>query len=102
MDGYIYVLLAIGALFVVIVVGRYLKKLPKLHEDAESDDIEVRREALYQLGNNAWERSTRESNTMTPADRERRKNEAVEYWIQAAKLGHEGAADKLLMAQIRR
>ena len=32
----------------------------------------------------------------------RRKDQAVKYWIQAAKLGHESAADKLLMAQMRR
>ena len=74
----------------------------KLREAVESDDIEVRSEALYQLGNDEWAGATSNNDSMTHEQRKSKKDAAVEYWIQAGKLGHEGAMDKLRMAQIRR
>ena len=95
-----------GSCFLVwaVVCGIYTNIIrpSELLNKAKSDNIEVRREALYTMGNEEWAKATGYSNERTPVDRARRKDQAVKYWIQAAKLGHEDAADKLLMAQMRR
>ena len=96
------VFLVIAITFVVIVLIRQVRHDLRLQKDAESDNIEVRREALYELGNDAWNLAHTNNPKMTSVERDKYKNWAVEYWVQAERLGHEGAADKLLMAQIRR
>ena len=95
-------LLVLGVVGSVYGLYSYFTLLWKTQKAAESDDVEVRREALYQLGNQEWDWAHGDNPKMTHADRDRHKNKAVEYWLQAERLGHEGAADNLLMAQIRR
>lgn len=92
---------------VLLVVGGFYNHILrplKLHKAAKSDNIEERREALYELGDRAWSYATSEDRDgrKTHSQRERSKDRAIEYWLEAAELGHEGAMNKLRMAQIRR
>ena len=86
----------IGIVVGVIVVCLWMGRLIRLVK-AKSGNIEERREALYELGCDAWNWS----NNQNCSNRAYNKDKAIEYWIQAADLGHEGAQDKLRMVQIR-
>lgn len=99
---------------VLLVVGiwRGLRLAIKRRKDAKSDDITVRAKALYELGCEEWQTGYKRGELYTGGligfivygriGFPHSKEVAIEHWLQAANLGHEGAIDKLNMAQIRR
>lgn len=111
-DFFSFILKGIFVIILCILVLRGIMLAVNRRARAKSEDRNSKAQALYELGNEKWDALNGKiglihflisgSIPFELGSKERMREQAVNYWILAANLGHQGAEDKLTMVRTLR
>ena len=111
-DFFSFILKGIFAVILCIILLRGIMLAVNRHARAKSGDRDTKAQALYELGNERWDVLNGKiglihflisgSIPLELGSKEHVREQAVNYWIEAANLGHQGAEDKLTMVRTLR